>query len=54
MGVDKIMAICPYCKKEINSNNIVVEEISKKAFKFNNEMYSCPNCKSVLVFASTG
>ena len=28
------MAICPYCKKEIDSNNLTIEEISKKAFKF--------------------
>ena len=48
------MAICPFCKKEINSNNLVVEEISKKAFKFSKEMCSCPNCKAVLGFASVG
>jgi len=48
------MAICPYCNKELNGYNLVAEEISKKAFKFSREMYSCPNCKAVLGFASTG
>ncbi len=48
------MAICPYCNKEINGYNLIAEEISKKGFKFSREMYSCPNCKYVLGFASTG
>jgi hypothetical protein len=48
------MAICPYCKKEINGNNLITEEISKKAFKFSKEMYSCPYCNAVLGFASVG
>ena len=48
------MAICPNCKKEINSDNLIIEKISKKAFKFTKEMYSCPYCKSILGFASAG
>ena len=48
------MAICPYCKKEINGHNLVAEEISKKAFKFGREMYSCPHCNVVLGFVSVG
>jgi uncharacterized protein with PIN domain len=48
------MAVCPYCKKEINADNLITEELSKKAFKFGKEMFSCPHCKSILGFASTG
>jgi hypothetical protein len=48
------MAICPYCKKYVNGYVLITEEISKKAFKFRREMYSCPHCDSVLGFASIG
>jgi len=48
------MALCPYCNTEINGYNLVTEEVSKKAFKFSREMYSCPHCKAVLGFASVG
>ena len=48
------MAICPYCKKEVNGDNLKAEKVSKKAFKFEREMYSCPHCKMVLGFASVG
>ena len=48
------MAICPYCKKEVNGNNLEAEHVSKKAFKFDVDMYSCPNCNTVLGFASVG
>ena len=48
------MAICPYCNKEVNGDNLIREKVSKKAFKFDVEMYSCPFCKMVLGFASVG
>jgi uncharacterized protein with PIN domain len=49
-----MMAICPYCKKEIDYHNIVVEKFPKKVFNFGREMYSCPHCNSVLGFAGMG
>jgi len=48
------MALCPYCKKDVNETNIEVESISKKAFKFKQEMFSCPYCHVILGFASAG
>jgi len=48
------MAICPYCKKEVNGDNLKAEKASKKMFKFDVEMYSCQHCNTVLGFASVG
>jgi len=48
------MALCPYCNKEIDGDNLKTEKISKKAFKFDTDMYSCPHCNAVLGFASVG
>lgn len=48
------MAICPYCKKEVNEFNLKTEKVSKKVFGFSREMHSCPHCDSILGFASVG
>jgi len=48
------MAMCPYCKKEINAKNVVSEKVSSAPFKFEKEMFSCPHCTAVLGFASRG
>ena len=48
------MAVCPFCKKEVNGYNLKTEEISKQTFKFSREMYSCPHCNAVLGFACVG
>jgi uncharacterized protein with PIN domain len=48
------MALCPYCNIEIHGDNLKAEKVSKKAFKFDIEMYSCPHCNAVLGFASAG
>jgi len=50
----EIMSVCPYCKKEVDGSNIKTEEISKKAFKFKVEMYSCPYCNAILGVSSLG
>lgn len=47
------MAVCPHCKGEVTKDNVEVEEVIKiKPFKMKNSMFVCPNCKSVLGFAS--
>ncbi len=48
------MAVCPYCKNKVDGSNIKTEEISKRAFKFKVEMYSCPHCNAFLGVASLG
>ncbi len=49
------MAICPYCKKNINGDNLIVKEVPrKKMFKLDTEMYSCSHCNAVLGFANSG
>ena len=49
------MAICPYCKKNINGDTLKVEKVPRKEmFKFDTEMYSCPHCNAVIGFANSG
>jgi uncharacterized protein YbaR (Trm112 family) len=48
------MVVCPYCKNQVDGSNIKTEEISKRAFKFKVEMYSCPHCNAFLGIASIG
>ena len=41
------MALCPYCKKEIDGKNIKIDEI-KGILKLSRAIYSCPHCNYVL------
>ena len=42
------MAFCPYCKKEVNKNNIKLDYIEKRTFGISHGIFSCPHCDMIL------
>ena len=45
------MALCPNCKMDVRSENIIREGIDSGAFKPITTMFSCPNCHVIIGFA---
>jgi len=46
------MAKCPYCKKEVKGEEIIIEKIKGGLLKIDKSIYSCPHCKKILSIAS--
>ena len=46
MGV--YMVICPYCNKEYDKDEIIVEKIRKGLMTNDYRVFSCPKCKKIL------